>query len=29
MHRTNVAALRSVADVMTCADFVAAFQARR
>ena len=28
-HRTNVAALRSVAEVMTCADFIAAFQARR
>lgn len=27
-HRTNVAALRSVADVMTCADFVAALPAR-
>jgi nicotinamidase-related amidase len=28
-HRTNVAALRSVAEVMTCADFIAACQARR
>lgn len=28
-HRTNVAALHSVADVMTCADFIAALQARR
>lgn len=28
-HRANVAALRSVADVMTCADFVAALQVRR
>ena len=26
-HRTNVAALRSVAEVMTCADFIAAFKA--
>ena len=25
-HRINVAALRSVADVMTCADFIAALQ---
>ena len=29
VHRTNVAALRSVADVMTCADFAAALQAAR
>lgn len=28
-HRTNVAALRSVADVMTCADFIAALQVRQ
>jgi ureidoacrylate peracid hydrolase len=28
-HRTNVAALRSVADVMSCADFITALQARR
>ena len=28
-HRTNVAALRSVADVMTCADFIAALKASR
>ena len=27
-HRTNVAALRSVADVITCADFIAALAAR-
>jgi ureidoacrylate peracid hydrolase len=26
MHRTNVAALRSVAEVMTCADFVGALR---
>jgi ureidoacrylate peracid hydrolase len=26
MHRTNVAALRSVAEVMTCADFVGAMR---
>jgi ureidoacrylate peracid hydrolase len=26
MHRTNVAALRSVAEVMTCADFAGALQ---
>jgi len=28
VHRTNVAALRSVAEVMTCADFIAALKAR-
>jgi nicotinamidase-related amidase len=28
MHRTNVAALRSVAEVMTCADFVGALRTR-
>jgi ureidoacrylate peracid hydrolase len=28
-HRTNVAALRSVAEVTTCADFIAALQDRR
>ena len=27
-HRDNVAALRSVADVMSCADFIAALKAR-
>jgi nicotinamidase-related amidase len=27
VHRTNVEALRSVAEIMTCADFVAALQA--
>jgi nicotinamidase-related amidase len=29
VHRTNVAALRSVAEVMTCAEFTAALAARR
>lgn len=29
VHRTNVDALRSVAEVMTCADFTAALAARR
>jgi len=28
VHRTNDAALRSVAEVMTCADFIAALKAR-
>jgi ureidoacrylate peracid hydrolase len=28
-HRTNVAALQSVAEVMSCAEFIAAFQAGR
>jgi len=28
VHRTNVATLRSVAEVMTCADFIAALKAR-
>ena len=28
-HRTNVAALQSVAEVMSCAEFIAAFQADR
>jgi nicotinamidase-related amidase len=28
-HRTNVEALRSVADVMTCADFIGALKAAR
>jgi nicotinamidase-related amidase len=28
-HRTNVGALRSVADIMTCADFMAAFRVPR
>jgi ureidoacrylate peracid hydrolase len=28
VHRTNVAALRSVADVTTCSDFIAALQKR-
>lgn len=28
-HRTNIAALRSVADVMTCADFIAALKVPR
>lgn len=29
VHETNVAALRSVADVMTCAQFVAALKSRK
>jgi nicotinamidase-related amidase len=27
-HRTNVAALRSVAEVMSCADFIGALRTR-